>query len=41
LKDLIQRVLHHQNFNANKVDHDLHERLMRAVEQGDIEVIDM
>jgi len=41
VQDLIQRVLHHRDFNANEVDHDLHERLMRAVEQGDIEVIDM
>jgi hypothetical protein len=41
LQDLIQRVLHHPDFNADEVDHDLHERLMRAVEQGDIEVIDM
>ncbi len=41
LKDLIQKVLHHPDFNANEVDHDLHEHLMRAVEQGYIEVIDM
>ena len=41
LQDLIQRVLHHPDFNADEVDHDLHERLMKAVEQGDIEVIDM
>ena len=33
LQHLIQRVLHHPDFNANEVDHDLHERLMRAVEQ--------
>ena len=33
VQDLIQRVLHHRDFNANEVDHDLHERLMRAVEQ--------
>ena len=30
LKDLIQRVLHHPDFNADEVDHDMHERLMRA-----------
>ncbi len=36
VQDLIQRVLHHRDFNANEVDHDLHERLMRAVEQGNI-----
>ncbi len=41
LKDLIQRVLHHPDFNADEVDHDMHECLMRAVEDGDIEVIDM
>ena len=41
LKNLIQRVLHHPDFNADEVDHDMHERLMRAVEDGDIEVIDM
>jgi hypothetical protein len=41
LKDLIQRVLHHPDFKADEVDHDMHERLMRAVEEGDIEVIDM
>ncbi len=41
LQDLIQRVLHHPDFNADEVNHDLHERLMKAVEQGDIEVIDM
>jgi hypothetical protein len=39
--DLIQRVLHHPDFNAAEVDHDLHERLMRAVADGDIEVINM
>ena len=43
LQDLIQRVLHHPDFrvNADEVDHDLHERLMRAVADGDVEVIDM
>ena len=41
LKDLIQRVLHHRDFNANEVDHDMHQCLMPAVEDGDIEVIDM
>jgi hypothetical protein len=41
LKDLIQRVLDHPDLNANEVDHHMHERLMRAVEEGDIEVIDM
>jgi hypothetical protein len=32
LQDLIQRVLQHPDFNAADVDHDLHERLMRAVD---------
>ena len=32
VQHLIQRVLHHPDFNADEVDHDLHERLMRAVE---------
>jgi hypothetical protein len=41
LKDLIQRVLHHADFDANEVDHDMHQRLMQAVEDGDIKVIDM
>lgn len=41
LKDLIQQVLHHPDFNPNDVDHDMHERLMRAIEDGDIEVIDL
>jgi hypothetical protein len=42
LKDLIQKtVIHHPDFNADEVDHDMHQRLMQAVEDGDIEVIDM
>ena len=41
LRDLIQMVLHHPDFNADEVDHDMHERLMRAVEDGDIEVLDL
>jgi polyhydroxyalkanoate synthesis regulator phasin len=41
VKDLIQKVIHHRDFNANEVDHDMHQRLMRAVEDGDIEVIDV
>ena len=31
VKDLIQRVLHHPDFNADEVDHDLHERPSRRV----------
>jgi hypothetical protein len=41
LKDLIQRVLYHPDFNTDEVDHDMHERLMKAVEDGDIKVIDV
>ena len=41
VKDLVQKVIHHRDFNANEVDHDMHQRLMQAVEDGDIEVIDM
>jgi hypothetical protein len=29
LKGLIQRILHHPDFNANEVDHDMHQRLMQ------------
>jgi len=36
LKELIQAVLHHPDFDLDSVDHDLHERLMKAVEEGDI-----
>ena len=36
LKDLIQRVLHHNEFNAAKVDQNMQERLMRAVEDRQI-----
>ena len=41
LKALIQEVLHHPDFDLDSVDHNLHERLMKAVEEGDIEIIDM
>ena len=41
LKELIQEVLHHPDFDPDSVDHDLHERLMHAVEEGGIEIIDM
>ena len=30
LKELIQAVLHHPDFDLDSVDHDLHERLMKA-----------
>ena len=41
LRDLIRDVLHNPEFNASEVDHDMHERLMRAVEDGEMEIIDM
>ena len=45
LKDLIQDVLHNPEFNAADVDHKVirntHERLMRAVEDGQLDVLDM
>jgi hypothetical protein len=34
-------VLHHPDFNADDIDHNMRESLMRAVEEGYIEVIDM
>jgi len=41
LKHLIQEVLHHPLFAVQDVDHNMHERLMRCIEEGDIEVIDL
>ena len=41
LKDLIQDVLKHPEFNADEVDHNMHERLMRAVEDGQMDILDM
>lgn len=41
IKDLIQKVLHHPDFEPAEVDHDMHERLMGAIEQGDLEIIDL
>jgi len=41
VKDLIQKVLHHPDFDPAEVDHDMHERLMGAIEEGDIQVIDL
>jgi hypothetical protein len=41
LKDHIQRVIHHPDFNANEVNHNMHQRRMQAVEDGGIEGIDM
>ena len=41
IKDLIEKVLHHPDFDPAEVDHDMHERLMGAIEQGDLEIIDL
>lgn len=41
LKDLIQQVLHHPAFDPQDVDHDMHERLMRCIEDEDIQIIDL
>jgi len=41
LRDLIQDVLRNPEFNAEEVDHNMHERLMRAVEEGEMDIIDM
>ena len=38
LRDLIRDVLHNPEFNAGEVDHDMHERLMRAVEEGEMDI---
>ena len=35
LKDLIQEVLHHPDFDVREVDTNMHERLMRCLEAGD------
>jgi len=36
LKELIQNVLHHPDFDPDQVDHDMHERLMKAIDDEDI-----
>ena len=41
IRDLIQDVLSQPDFNSEDVDADMHNRLLRAVEDGTIEVIDM
>ena len=41
LKDLIQQVLHHPDLDPAEIDHDIHERLMNAIEASDIEAIDV
>ena len=27
VKDLVQKVIHHRDFNANEVDHDMHQQI--------------
>ena len=41
LKDLIQDVLHNSEFNADDVDHNIDERLIWAVEDRQIDILDM
>ena len=41
IKDLIQNVVHHPDFDPDEVDHDMHERLMGVIEQGDLQVINL
>lgn len=40
LKDLMQQVLHHPDFDPAHVDHDMYERLMKCIEDEDIQVIE-
>ena len=41
IQDHIKKVLHHPDFDPDDVDHDMHERQMTAIEEGDLEVIDL
>lgn len=41
IKDLIRDVLQNPEFNSDEVDSDMHDRLMRAVDTGEMEVHDM
>jgi hypothetical protein len=42
IKDLIQDVLHNKEFDVDEVDHNMHDRLMRAVAgDGEMDVLDM
>ena len=34
-------MLHHPDFNAAEVDHNMHEKLMLAVEDGQMDILDM
>ena len=36
-RNVFQKVLHHLDFDPDDVDHDMHERLMAAIEEGDLE----
>ena len=41
IKDLIQDVLHNKEFDVDEVDHNMHDRLMRAVADGEMDILDM
>jgi hypothetical protein len=41
IKDLIEDVLHNKDFDSDEVDHNMHERLMRAVADGEMDIHDM
>jgi hypothetical protein len=41
IKDLIQEVLHNKDFDSDEVDHDMHERLMCAVADGEMDIHNM
>ena len=41
IKDLIQDVLHNKEFDIDEVDHNMHDRLMRAVADGEMDILDM
>jgi hypothetical protein len=41
LKDLIQEVLHHPDFNPHDIDHDMHQQVMDCIAQGNLELIDL
>ena len=41
IKDPIQKVLPHSRLDQDDVDHEMHELQMTAIEEGDLEVIDL
>ena len=41
LKDLIQDVVHNPKFNSAEVDHNMLEKLMRAVEDEQMDILDL